>query len=324
MRLYLTGLVLVGLLVGCGQASHAPSNAPAAPQAERALSGEADVAGAPAPPPAPDQSVAQDQARATNANPQQPGGAPVMYLAYSYQMGLEIPAQHLANVMDAHVRACTDAGPRLCQLISSSRAGDPGSSMSGSVDLRGEPAWLRTFMGGLDAQASAAGGRVTNQATSTEDLTRNIVDTEAHIRAQTALRDRLQRMLQSHPGRLSDLLDVERELARVQGEIDSTQSELAVMRTRVAMSELTISYASAPQSVGSDTFEPLRHALTGFLGVVVIGFAAIITAIAGLLPFAIVVVPIVWAALRWRTRRGGRSIGQTETAETSHKNDDPA
>src|SRR5262249_46573296 len=159
--------------------------------------------------------------------------APVIYLAYSYQMGLEIPSARLTGVMDAHIRACQTAGPRLCQLISSNRSGDPDSSMNGTVDIRGEPNWLRTFMGGIGAQASAAGGRVLSQATTTEDLTRSIVDTQAHLRAQTTLRDRLQTMLQNHPGRLSELLDVERELARVQGDIDSTQSELAVMRTRV-------------------------------------------------------------------------------------------
>jgi hypothetical protein len=244
-----------------------------------------------------------------------------MYLAYSYQMGLEIPAEHLGAVMDGHVHACLEAGPRLCQLIGSSRSGDPGSALTGTVDLRGEPAWLRRFMGGIGAQASAAGGRVSSQATSTEDLTRSIVDTEAHMRAQTALRDRLQHMLESHPGKLSDLLDVERELARVQGDMDATQSELAVMHTRVDMSELTLNYNSAPRPVGSDTFEPLRQALAGFLGVAVIGFAAIITLIAGLLPFAIVVVPIIWLLLKWRSARGGRFFGHAKKPEPKANSD---
>jgi hypothetical protein len=217
--------------------------------------------------------------------------------------------------MDAHVRACQQAGPRLCQLINASRSGDPDSAMQGNVDIRGEPNWLRTFMGGIGAQANAAGGRVLSQATTTEDLTRSIVDTQAHLRAQTELRDRLEQLLRSRPGRLSDLLDVERELARVQAEIDATQSNLAVMRTRVDMSELAISYQSAPRPVGSDTFEPLRQAFANFLGVVVTGFAVIITIIAGLLPFAIVIVPIVWGLLAWRRARGGRLFGHAETTE---------
>jgi hypothetical protein len=169
-------------------------------------------------------------------------------------------------------------------------------------------------MAGLESQADEAGGRLTSQTVQSEDLTRQIVDTEARLRALTALRDRLQELLRSRPGRLSDLLEVERELARVQGEIDATQSNLAVMRTRVAMSELTLNYQSAPRPVGSDTLEPLRHALANFLGIVVAGFAAIITIIAGLIPVAVVVVPLVWLALRWRKRRGGRFFGPRATA----------
>ncbi|MBI3437590.1 MAG: DUF4349 domain-containing protein [Proteobacteria bacterium] len=319
MRLLVAALVLAGALAACGQTTtthteQAPANGLVAQSSMTAERGRDAPASGPA---SADEEIATDanaggEQRQTNAiSP----SAQTMYLAYSYQTGLEIPSGRLANVMDAHVRACQTAGPRLCQLVGASRSGDPDSAMNGTVDIRGEPNWLRSFMGSIAAQVNAAGGRVLSQATTTEDLTRSIVDTEAHLRAQTALRDRLQQLLQSRPGRLSDLLDVERELARVQGEIDSTQSNLAVMRARVDMSELTITYQSAPRPVGSDTFEPLRQAGANFLGIVVGGFAAIIVLIAGLLPFAIVIVPIIWALLAWRRRRGGRFFG--------HKQPDP-
>lgn len=306
MRRVFAAAFLAAALAACGQADQASTGvateeaAPAAPMADMEAAERSASGGEPAPAAA--DGAVQQQNSATPA--------PTLYLAYAYQTGLEIPSERLAAVMDRHVQACQAAGPRLCQLIGSNRSGDPDSYMEGYVSLRGEPAWLRTFMGGIAAQADEAGGRVVSQTTSTEDLTRAIVDTEARLRAQTALRDRLQQLLQSRPGRLSDLLEVERELARVQAEIDAVQSNLAVMRTRVAMSELTISYRSAPRPVGSDTFEPLRQAFANFLGIVVAGFAAIVTILAGLLPFAIVAVPIVWALLRWRRARGGRFFGK--------------
>lgn len=326
MRRFAAGLVLIGVLAaGCGQANmSAPTEESAAGAdgyavMDRAQSGEAAPA-APAPPPPMAQAPTDADAAAggsTPATPSQPAGpTPVLYLAYTYAVGLEIPSQRLSAVMDRHVQACQAAGPRLCQLIGSNRQGDPESYMNGYVSLRGEPTWLRTFMGGLEAEADQAGGRITSQTVGSEDLTRQIVDTEARMRALTSLRDRLQALLRSRPGRLADLLEVERELARVQGELDATQSNLAVMRTRVSMSELTLNYQSAPRPVGSDTLEPLRHAFANFLGIVVGGFAAIITIIAGLIPVAVVVVPLVWLALRWRKRRGGRFFGRRE-AEAS-------
>lgn len=325
MRRFVAGLVLAGLLIGCGQAEYAaeaPSDV-----------GYADMAGgeaAPAPPPMASSPAPAEPGRAAidadreesqqgpgSPSPSAPAGpAPVLYLAYAYSMGLEVPSDRLIGVMDRHIEACQDAGPRLCQLIGSNRSGDPESYMNGNVSMRGEPAWLRTFMGGIGAEADAAGGQVIQQSVNSEDLTRQIVDTEARLRALTALRDRLQALLRDRPGRLADLLEVERELARVQGELDGITSSLAVMRTRVAMSQLDLSYQSQPRSVGSDTFRPLRDAFAGFLRIVIAGFAAIVTIIAGLIPVAVVVVPIVWLALRWRRKRGGRFMLREAKTET--------
>lgn len=305
MRRFVAGLILAAALAACGRAemnagpaaTEEALESPAFAAIERDQA--AGEAAAPPPPPAPSSSAQ------TGGGVQPAGPAPVLYLAYAYGVGIEVPSERLRAVMERHIQACQSAGPRLCQLIGSNVSGDPQSYMEGYVSWRGEPGWLRAFMGGLEAQIDDAGGRIVSQNTNTEDLTRQIVDTEARLRAQTALRDRLQELLRSRPGRLADLLEVERELARVQGEIDAVQSNLAVMRTRVAMSELTLNYRSAPRPVGSDTLEPLRRALANFLGIVVAGFAAIITIIAGLIPIAAVVVPLAWLALRWRRARGG-------------------
>jgi hypothetical protein len=316
MRRFWTGLILAAALGACGQAYEQSAEAPAG--GEGAYQGMADMAqertateeapaAAPAPPPM-DAEAQSANAPTTSPNqPNQPAGpTPVLYLAYTYALGLEIPSQRLSAVMDRHVQACQAAGPRLCQLISSNRSGDPDSYMEGYVSIRGEPNWLNIFKGGMAQQADEAGGSIISENTTSEDLTRQIVDTEARLRAQTALRDRLQDLLRSRPGRLSDLLEVERELARVQGEIDAVQSALAVMRTRVSMSELTLTYRSSPRAAGSDTMEPLRQAFANFLGIIVAGFAAIITIIAALIPFAIVLIPLGWLLLRWRRSRGGR------------------
>lgn len=324
MRRFWVSLVLAAALAACGQADLA--EAPAG--GETAYGGMADMAqnravtteeaqapaAAPAPPMDADDATASTGTRAPGGPSQPSGPTPVLFLAYTYALGLEIPSERLTGVMDRHVQACQAAGPRLCQLVNSNRSGDPQSYMEGFVSLRGEPGWLNTFKAGLGQEADEAGGRIISENTTSEDLTRQIVDTEARLRAQTALRDRLQDLLRSRPGRLADLLEVERELARVQGEIDAVQSALVVMRTRVSMSELTLSYRSAPRSVGSDTFEPLRQAFANFLGIIVGGFAAIITIIAALIPFAIVLVPLGWLLLRWRRNRGGRIFGRKAEA----------
>lgn len=231
---------------------------------------------------------------------------PASYLAYAYGMSLELPGDRLVGVMEGHAAACRSAGLRVCQLVASRHEGDPLDMLRGSLSLRAEPQWLQRFMKSVQSDALGAAGRVTAQWTTTDDLTREIVDTEATLRAKRALRDRLQQLLATRPGSLADLLGVERELARVQGEIDSTDSNLAAMRTRVAMSALTIEYGSSPRGVASGTFEPLRLAFVGFIVAVVESSAALVTVVGALLPWLVAVVLVVWFLLRLRRRRRAR------------------
>ena len=262
----------------------------------------------PAPQPAearavgPAQDAANSPARIGSLQP----ADPVSYLAYAYAMNLELPGDRLIGVMDAHAAACRSAGLRLCQLVQSKRDGDPLGALRGALSLRAEPEWLQRFMKGVQRDALGAAGRVTAQSTTTEDLTRDIIDTEATLRAKRALRDRLQHLLATRPGSLSDLLSVERELARVQGEIDSTDSNLTAMRTRVSMSTLTIEYASSARAVASDTFEPLRLSLVGFLVAVVGSTAALVTLVGGLLPWVLAGGMALWLTLAIRRRRASR------------------
>lgn len=304
MRRLASGLILALALAACGQADRNAGSAPTEESAAPSMASQGGDIG---------RLAQRDMDDAAQETPQGQSGpssatapAPVQYLAYTHGIGIEVPSQRVAAVMDAHVRACEQAGPRLCQIVRAERSGDPESSVNGYVQLRGEPRWLATYMDGMDADVDRAGGRIMSRNTNTEDLTRQMVDTEARLRAQTAMRDRLQQMLRDRPGRLADLLEVEREFARVQAEIDSVQSTLAVMQTRVAMSELNINYTSAPRPLGSDTMLPLREAFADFLGIVVGGFAAIIYLIAGLIPAAVVIAPLAWLLLRWRKKRGGR------------------
>jgi hypothetical protein len=322
MRIWIAALLALAL-AACGQGQNASTAAPemAAPAAS------------PAPPPmepsggavgrAADMdsaalgeiAVTGEERQASSGPAQTPGAqapAPISYLAYAYSVGLQLPGPRLSETMERHATACRSAGPRLCQLINATRQGDPEAYISGSVTLRGEPAWLQRFMGGLASDAERAGGKITAQSTSTEDLTRAIVDTEAGLRAKKALRERLQRLLESRPGRLAELLEVERELARVQAEIDATESNLAVMRTRVDMSLLTLNYESSQRPVASDTFKPLVSALANFIGYIVQGIAVIITLIAVLIPWLIVGGLVVWALLWLRRRRGGRLLPRRE------------
>ena len=86
---------------------------------------------------------------------------PVSYLAYAHGIRLELPGDRLIGVMDGHAAACRDAGLRVCQLVASTRDGDPLARLRGSLSLRAEPQWLQRFLTSVQSDAIGAAGRVT-------------------------------------------------------------------------------------------------------------------------------------------------------------------
>lgn len=236
-----------------------------------------------------------------------PAGAPM--LAYSYNYGIETGAEKVAELAARHEAACTAAGASVCQVISSSSSEMGGDGKSASLNLRATPLWLKRFRDGLDGDARSTGGHVIRERVESEDLSREIVDTEARLRAQTTLRDRLQALLADRPGKLSDLVEIERELARVQGDIDSAQSQLNVMRGRVQMSSISIHYSSPGLMPARGPWGPLASALRDFVGTIVFGLAMIIRLIAVLIPWVLLGAGIWWLlrkrlpAPRWPFRR---------------------
>lgn len=209
-------------------------------------------------------------------------------LAYRYGYTLEAPARSIRALVGKHEAACQAAGAALCQLTGAQVTEVGQDRVRGELALKAAPAWLKTFRAVLDGEAKAAGGRVVTSSVSSEDLSRQIVDTDAALRARTTLRDRLQALLASRPGKLSELLEVETQLAQVQGEIDATQSELAEMRGRVATSELKLTYESTGVLAPQGVLAPLGSAFSDFLGIVVKVAAALVRITAYLLPLALI------------------------------------
>ncbi len=287
---------------GCGQQRSATS----------ADSGSAATEAAMAPAPARDASAGSPAPGSTAPTV---AAVSVPMLAYEYSLGVEVPLRRLSSLVDKHEKACTDAGPAVCQVIGANTSADGGDGGArATLTIRATPAWLKTFRTQIQKDAASTGGKVANTNVQAEDLTRQIVDTEAALRAKTTLRGRLEQLLASRPGALSDLLEVERELARVQGEIDATQSELAVMRTRIATSKLTVTYVSQGSLAPDSAMRPLNDAMHDVVKTVAVGFAVIIYLVAGLFPFLVVFGPLVWLLNKWRKKRKAAKLAAAAAA----------
>jgi hypothetical protein len=269
----------------------------------------------PAPPA--DAAASAPTAAASNA-------APVVApsIAYAYRFGLELPAEAAPKMMARHEQACIAAGASACQVIGSNSSRVGRDSVEARLEMRATPAYVARFRAALDGEARGAGGRVAQQAVESEDLTRQLVDTEARMRAMETLRDRLQQLLATRSGPLEQLLQVERELARVQGELDATRSALAVMRTRVQTSRLDVTYSAAGQLAPDSAARPVVDALNSASYAFMSSLGVLILFLASVLPVLLVGAPLIW--LLWRWRRKVRTRKAAEAARTKKAEGDPS
>jgi hypothetical protein len=298
MRRIGVAAIAAGLAVaGCGQASQEggenySDDAVAVEMIAPARPGEAPVEQAS---PGPD------------ASDQTPVAVTAPRIAYVYHYGLEVPVDRAPGLMARHEQACASAGAAVCQVIGSDTTRIGRDDLTARLEIRATPAFIARFRDGLANDAREAGGRVAQNSTESEDLTRSLIDTEARLRAQTTLRDRLQGLLASRSGSLEDLLKVETELARVQGEIDAQQSMLAEMRTRVATSRLSIEYRSAGQLAPDSAFRPVVQAVQGAFAAMMATVGVLITLLAVLVPIGLIVTPVGWFIMRRRRAAKSKS-----------------
>ena len=86
-------------------------------------------------------------------------------------------------------------------------------------------------------------GDLKNQTLGTEDVTKAYFDTDARLKNARVMEQRLIDMLKTKTGKVSDLLQVEKELARVREEIEKMQGELKYWDSQVQFATVTISLA---------------------------------------------------------------------------------
>jgi hypothetical protein len=84
-------------------------------------------------------------------------------------------------------------------------------------------------------------GTVTSRKVSSQDVTEETIDVEARIQSLTAERDQLVALVQ-RASVLGDIFTIDRELARVQGEIDSLRRRLEHLRNTSALAELNAEF----------------------------------------------------------------------------------
>ena len=165
-------------------------------------------------------------------------------------------------------------------------------------------------------------GHVEEESKSNEEVSAEYVDLQARLKVAQATERRLVELLGARTGRLEDVLDVERELARVRSEVESMQGQSALMLHRVSYAtvqvELSEEYHQKLQSQSSMGTK-LRNALLAGVQNLLDGVVALLIFVLNyglsiLFWLALFITPI-W--LIWRRMRARRAAKSGSTFQTT-------
>jgi hypothetical protein len=166
----------------------------------------------------------------------------------------------------------------------------------------------------------AALGVVENEETKTQDVTDQWIDLDRRIETNEKLSRRLEDLIQNKSYAFRDLLEVERELARLRLDTERLQGSLRVLDDRVSLSTLHVTMrqevfktAVAPESVFAPLVNALESAwphLQSSLRVMMQAAGGLVTLVVVMLPWwiliAVVVAVVVALVKRSRRKRQGK------------------
>ena len=195
--------------------------------------------------------------------PNIPKASSMPQIAYVLAYGFRLAGSDIPALQQRHADLCESKGPLVCRIVSLNQSTDTGDESAGTLQLAVAASEARAFGKQLTTAAENADAEQFSAAISGEDLSKQIVDTEARLRARTLLRDRLMEVLATRRGTVTELVEAERGVAQVNEEIDQARSWLTQMKGRVAFSQIDIEYQSAVAQQPTRGFmDPVRGAVS--------------------------------------------------------------
>ena len=229
------------------------------------------------------------------------------YVALRHYLQIETTSQKMQASFDAAVQHCEALN---CQLLSANfNRETPYSPPSANLSFRVPPRNIAIFLSGL-----AKNNEVMQHGQTSEDKTSQVVDVDARITNLTNLRDRLRLMLSDKTAKFKDIIEVERELANTQSELDSFTSTRKLLSLETDFVAVNIDFVAVQGISEQGFFAPIKQALKNSGAVMMQSFGAVITFVMFVIPWLLIVLPLIWALVwiyrKYRTKKKAASLVQ--------------
>jgi hypothetical protein len=220
--------------VAMGAAARTADEAPASemPGAPPPMSpipgGQAPQAPMPATAAAADPAVASRNAK-ESASETAPKGGVEQLIIFTAQLWLKAPTEEYRAVLDRLVDLAVEHGGYLAQQTND------------SVSLRVPSARFRAAMRAMEKE-----GEVSRREVAAQDVTEEFHDLSVRLKSLLATRQRIEEFLQRAKS-IEEVLRVEQELARLNGEIDRIEGRMRFLSSQASYSTITVRLEPKPK-----------------------------------------------------------------------------
>jgi len=146
-------------------------------------------------------------------------------------------------------------------------------------------------------------GKLENVTVEAEDVGEQFVDVSARMENARRLERRLIDLLATRTGKLKDVLDVERELARVREEIDRYEGRIRYLKAHTAMSTLSVTVHEPAPIVGTAGKSVMGEAFTQSWRNFVALLSLAVQSLGVVLPLGLIAFAAWVVTRRWRLAR---------------------
>jgi len=220
--------------------------------------------------------------------------ATARYIAERDKLEIITPESNLQKSWESAVAFCSTIQ---CEIVSSrisTRTVD--SVPSGDMTLRVAPEDLNKLLTNIEKL-----GTIAQHTTEREDKTTAVVDTEAKIKNLASFRDSLRTMLGKPSAKVSDLVEIQKQLADTQSQLDSETAQRKILANETEKIAVEISFHIERSSANGGALAQVWNALRESGSVLADSTASLITTIVAIIPWLILIFPAVWLLVKaWK------------------------
>ena len=223
------------------------------------------------------------------------------YIAERQKLEIITPESQLQKSWESATAFCATIR---CEVISSSiTMQTTDAPPSGDISLRVAPddlSKLLAYVGKL--------GKVAQHTTEREDETISVVNADAKIKNLTSFRDNLRAMLVRPSAKLTDLVEIQKQLTDTQSELDSETAQRKILANETEKIAVEISFRVVRPGQNPSGIAEIWNALRESGSVLADSISDLITTVFTIIPWLVLIVPICWLlAKAWRKLRRQRN-----------------